>query len=320
MKKSFLKITLVICSLFLLIGCSKNNSTNSENSKVAGTGTEGPQVKKDEKNISPMLEYLHGLEALSTDSNVLYNYVLMAPTLTFYSDDTFEYTTDITIHNESSKPFSEKVEEYSSTPEIGEYVIPSLKDITSTSPSIKTELFFSGKYKIKNNELIFYDTKLDPKSRESSGEWYSINELKTKMSAEDYKVLTQKPDISNIKIVQNNLTPEKKDVHGNGLDFDFTPVDTLEKVNKYGLNFSKDTLNKMTKMQNEYSNAMGNLKFNLVFIDNSVKERTDRFYKYYSNPRNSDPTLEEYSNRPLKFYNKLKENTGYLEYSLTFPK
>lgn len=285
MKKALVMTGILLSSTLLLAACSnKEPKENQKDLKTENTITK--DKKKNTKQSMTKLEedFLGGkkpIKSLPSPGRNNYEIVLS-------DDGEFSYYRGLTIKNPNIPSTETDTSEFP-------YVISSLKDISveaSESSVIYTTLLFKGKWEIKDGKINVSDLKLDGEELTNvpGPEDYTINELKDKMSAEDFKVLTTPPKITGGYLIPSTIEDESKDRHDTSSP-DTVLLNTLDDVEKYSVPITEKNVKKIQDNHQTWTH-------NLIFVD---QQYADIYEKFYANKDDSKDWLEEdpESNNPL---------------------
>lgn len=279
MKKAFIMTGILLSSTLLLAACYNKEAKAPQKSPKTETTSSTKDKTKDTKQSTTQLEedLLGGKRPINLlpGSPGRNNYEMV-----FGNDGEFSYYRGLSIKNPNLPSTGTNTSDFS-------YVIDSLKDISveaSESPVIYTTILFKGKWEIKNGKIHVSDLKLDGEelSNVPDPEDYTINELKDKMSAEDFKVLTTPPKLSGGYLIPSTIKNESKDRHDTSSS-DNILLNTLDDVEKHSVPITENNVEKIQEEHQTWAH-------DLIFVD---QQYADIYQQFYANKDDSKDWLEE---------------------------
>ncbi len=284
MKKALVMIGILLSST-LLAACS-NKEVKSPQKEDKTQTSSAKTNKEDDKQVMGQLEedLLGGKKGKSLPSPSRDNFEIVLS-----NDGKFSYYRGLTIKNPNIPSTETDTSEYP-------YVINSLKDISveaSESPIIYTTLLFKGKWEIKDGKINVSDLKLDGEELPNvpDPEDYTINELKDKMSAEDFEVLTASPKLTGGYLIPESIEDKSKDRHDTSSS-DNILLTTLDDVKEYSVPITKKNIKKIQDERQMWTH-------NLIFVD---QQYADIYQRFYANKDDSKDWLEEDPERNNPLY------------------
>lgn len=276
MKKALVITGIMISSTLLLAACSnKDTKENQTDIKTENTITKDKKKNTEQSTTKLEEDLLGGKKGKSLPSPSRDNFEIVLS-----NDGEFSYYRGLTIKNPNIPSTETDTSEYP-------YVINSLKDISveaSESPIIYTTLLFKGKWEIKDGKIKVSDLKLDGEELPNvpDPEDYTINELKDKMSAEDFEVLTATPKLTGGYLIPEFIEDKSKDRHDTSSS-DNILLTTLDDVKEYSVPITEKNVKKIQENHQTWTH-------NLIFVD---QQYADIYQRFYANKDDSKDWLEE---------------------------
>ncbi|MFV8043872.1 hypothetical protein ACMZ6Y_04625 [Streptococcus pluranimalium] len=279
MKKAFIMTGILLSSTLLLAACYNKEAKAPQKSPKTETTSSTKDKTKDTEQSTTKLEedFIGGKKPIkslpSSPSRNNYEIVLS-------DDGEFSYYRGLTIKNPNVSTTNNDNSDFP-------YVIDSLKDISveaSESPVIYTTLLFKGNWEIKDGKINVSDLKLDGEELPNvpDPEDYTINELKDKMSAEDFEVLTATPQLTGGYLIPSTIEDKAKDRHDTSSS-DNILLTTIDDVKEYSVPITEKNVKKIQENHQTWTH-------NLIFVD---QQYSDIYQRFYANKDDSKGWLEE---------------------------